>query len=159
MVAYHILQSGASCRLPKTPRSKQSICLGPSRVWVYEVLITFCAAPFSLAPRSLAQHYFDVGFLFLMRCRASSDRRLFFIYRKPSITGTRRRICSARTAPRTSTRWATSRPTRCKSRCSKRFLGSLYHAQTQTQMQIDIYDDVDMLGGRMMHDAWCSTFS
>ena len=50
LVAYHILQSGASCRLPKTPKSK-------SRAFV-----SHCGrSPASAAPRGIVHHYFDVS--------------------------------------------------------------------------------------------------
>ncbi|KAI0321072.1 Six-hairpin glycosidase-like protein [Amylostereum chailletii] len=52
LVAYHILQSGASCRLPKTPRSLSNYLNARFRV----LTVTF---PSPLAPRSLAHHYFD----------------------------------------------------------------------------------------------------
>ena len=51
LVAYHILQSGVSCRLPKTPRSNL----------FYEWKISLTDAFYScLAPRSVSRHYFDV---------------------------------------------------------------------------------------------------
>jgi hypothetical protein len=49
LVAYHIVQSGITCRLPRTPRSTLS-----SFLTTHDVLII---PP--IAPRSLARHYFD----------------------------------------------------------------------------------------------------
>ena len=49
LVAYHILQSGVNCRLPKTPRSESIECL-----------MSCCFNFVFLAPRTLAHHYFDV---------------------------------------------------------------------------------------------------
>jgi len=46
-VAYHIMQSGISCRLPRTPRSK----------YIFHLAITRPDGP--KAPRSHARHYFD----------------------------------------------------------------------------------------------------
>jgi hypothetical protein len=52
-VAYHILQSGVTCRLPKTPRSK---CFRAG------LLVNTNWDRFVLpAPRSLVNHYFDVS--------------------------------------------------------------------------------------------------
>ena len=53
LVAYHILQSGASCRLPKTPKSASLRC--PIR---FCRLISSC-----IAPRGIVNHYFDVSHL------------------------------------------------------------------------------------------------
>lgn len=55
-MAYHILQSGFTCRLPKTPRSK--FCLVRLRVGIKH------DPPILTAPRSLVNHYFDVRFFY-----------------------------------------------------------------------------------------------
>ena len=55
LVAYHIIQSGISCRLPRTPRSK-SFLLFPIKIPLTLL------HPLSLAPRSQANHYFDETF-------------------------------------------------------------------------------------------------
>jgi hypothetical protein len=54
LVAYHILQSGANCRLPKTPKSEFSISHCCFRCLILVITL-------STAPRSLARHYFDVS--------------------------------------------------------------------------------------------------
>jgi hypothetical protein len=50
LVAYHIAQSGVTCRLPKTPRSASSVPLP---------LPPSLTDQLRIAPRSLARHYFD----------------------------------------------------------------------------------------------------
>lgn len=50
LVAFHIMQSGVTCRLPRTPKSERC-----------SLRILFLPTNNLIAPRSLAKHYFDVS--------------------------------------------------------------------------------------------------
>lgn len=107
LVAYHILQSGASCRLPKTPKSEFRSC----KIKDEGSRICFLASP----PQR-GQPLFRSKDLPL-RLLGLEMKADFMCYRKTSIrsqnTGMILIPCTAHTAMLTSTHWATSLQTHC----------------------------------------------